>query len=145
MPFGDRVVDPETLPVTVDDRERFSVVPALLARVPGVEVRTARLTAGDYDLGNGVVVERKTARGFVLSLMSGQLFAQAGALIDVCIANRAVTDSVRRSRRMTGESWALHACAGESGGRHDRGADSYPEESWPSHSTWSGSIPVLRG
>ena len=80
-PFGNRAVDPETtLSITVDDRERLSTVPGLLARVPGVEVRTARLKAGDYDLGNGVVVERKTARGFVLSLMSGQLFAQANAL-----------------------------------------------------------------
>ncbi len=73
-------MDPGTLIVTVDDRERLSAVPGLLAGVPGIEVRQARLKAGDYDLGNGVVVERKTARGFILSLMSGQLFAQAGAL-----------------------------------------------------------------
>jgi len=73
-------VDAGSLIVTVDDRERLSAVPGLLAGVPGVVVRTARLRAGDYDLGHGVVVERKTARGFILSLMSGQLFAQASAL-----------------------------------------------------------------
>ena len=68
------------LTIAVDDRERLSVVPDLLARVPGIVVRTTRLKAGDYDLGNGVVVERKTPRGFVLSLMSGRLFRQAAAL-----------------------------------------------------------------
>jgi DNA excision repair protein ERCC-4 len=73
-------MDPIRLFITVDDRERLSAVPSLLALVPGIAVRTAHLAAGDYDLGNGIVVERKTPRGFVLSLMSGQLFRQAGAL-----------------------------------------------------------------
>ena len=68
------------LTITADDRERFTPVPDLLARIPGIQVVRKRLKVGDYDLGNGVVAERKTVRGFVLSLMSGQLFAQAGAL-----------------------------------------------------------------
>jgi Fanconi anemia group M protein len=78
---GSEIRDSESIVrVTVDDRERRSPVPDLLARAPGVSVRWTRLEAGDYALGNGIVVERKTARGFLLSLTGGHLFAQTKAL-----------------------------------------------------------------
>ena len=43
-------------------------------------MEVARLTTGDYDLGNGVLVERKTVADLHLSLERGRLWRQIGDL-----------------------------------------------------------------
>lgn len=65
--------------VRADYRERPSGVPALLSQL-GVKVAFEALPAGDYVMGNDIVVERKTATDFVQSLVAGRLFAQCVAL-----------------------------------------------------------------
>ena len=59
--------------------ERPSGVPDLLARA-GVDVRVVRLAAGDYAVGAGGLVERKSMPDFHASIMSGRFWAQIGKL-----------------------------------------------------------------
>ena len=59
--------------------ERPSGVPDLLAR-SGVDVRVVRLAAGDYAVGAGGLVERKSMPDFHASIMSGRFWAQIGKL-----------------------------------------------------------------
>lgn len=65
--------------VRVDAAETRSGLPELL-RARGVSVVVERLPAGDYALGDTILVERKTASDFLHSLRSGRLFAQARKL-----------------------------------------------------------------
>jgi Fanconi anemia group M protein len=46
----------------------------------GVDVRLEHLDVGDYALGNGVLVERKTVRGLHLDVVEGRLWSQIGRL-----------------------------------------------------------------
>ncbi len=66
--------------IAVDDRERsYRVVSALLAQ-PDVEVVFRRLPRGDYEVDDFLLVERKTAADFALSVIDTRLFRQAHAL-----------------------------------------------------------------
>lgn len=74
--------EPTRLPpldVVIDDRERASgFANALLGRWP--EARVGRLEVGDVDVGERVVVERKTVRDAVASLQDGRYWRQVRAL-----------------------------------------------------------------
>jgi ERCC4-type nuclease len=61
--------------IVVDDRERRSGIIDYL-RDAGAEVSVRRLLYGDYLIGGQLVVERKTAHDFPLSVMSGRVFRQ---------------------------------------------------------------------
>ena len=65
--------------IVADTFERASGVPAAL-QARGVDVEIAPLAAGDYDLGSGIVVERKTVADLHLSLERGRLWRQIGAI-----------------------------------------------------------------
>jgi len=57
--------------------------PALLSRlrlIPGVHVELRELFAGDFIVGDGVAVERKSAQDFVNSIMDRRLFAQVAKM-----------------------------------------------------------------
>jgi ERCC4-type nuclease len=64
--------------IVVDVYERGRIVSALAG--DGCEVVVRRLSAGDYDLGNGVVVERKTIADLRASLADGRLWPQVAKL-----------------------------------------------------------------
>lgn len=61
--------------IITDYREIPSNIPALLESM-GVEVEFKNLKAGDYLVNRELIVERKTAEDFVLSLIQGRLFSQ---------------------------------------------------------------------
>lgn len=63
----------------IDKRERGKITEALEA-LPGVSLEFAELDVGDYVLGNGVVVERKSATDFILSVVDKTLYEKAGKL-----------------------------------------------------------------
>ena len=63
--------------VVVDDREKDPRVQEALRRSPGVEVEVKRLFAGDFLVGNRLLVERKSIRDLGASITSGRLFSQA--------------------------------------------------------------------
>ena len=46
----------------------------------GLSTEVAELDCGDYDLGGGVVVERKSATDFTLAIMDKRLFGEVGKL-----------------------------------------------------------------
>jgi ERCC4-type nuclease len=66
--------------VLADDRERNAGVIEALRANPTVTVRVARLTLGDYVVGDRLVVERKAWPDFACSVVDGRLFRQAQRL-----------------------------------------------------------------
>jgi ERCC4-type nuclease len=73
-PSPDRAVH-----IRVDRYECASGVPAALRR-QGVAVEVAALEAGDYDVGQGVLVERKSTRDLHDSVLQGRLWRQVASL-----------------------------------------------------------------
>jgi len=65
--------------IVADTFERPSGIPNAL-RAEGFDVELAQLAAGDYDLGAGVLVERKTVADLHLTLERGRLWDQIGRL-----------------------------------------------------------------
>ncbi len=66
--------------VTADDRELNSAVVARLKAL-GADIKIARLETGDFRIGERILVERKTVRDFVDSLVDGRLLEQASRLV----------------------------------------------------------------
>jgi DNA excision repair protein ERCC-4 len=62
--------------IIADDREQKSEVIPSLSRIENVAVRIQRLSIGDYQIDNRVVVERKTLKDFAISIIDGRLFRQ---------------------------------------------------------------------
>jgi DNA excision repair protein ERCC-4 len=70
--------------IVVDVHEARGVVVALAKAGCKLDVR--RLPVGDYDLGNGVLVERRTIADLRASIADGRLWNQVGRLRNVRIA-----------------------------------------------------------
>lgn len=65
------------LNILIDDRERASNIPRLLASMPDTRVTFQRLDIGDYmDEGGKLYLERKSAADFTASIISKRLFTQ---------------------------------------------------------------------
>jgi DNA excision repair protein ERCC-4 len=62
--------------IIADDRECKSEVIEFLSQIEEVEVSTRRLTMGDYQIDNRLIVERKTLKDFAVSIIDGRLFKQ---------------------------------------------------------------------
>lgn len=69
--------------IHADSSEQTSGIPDLL-RERGADVQIVPLKAGDYWIQNKTLVERKTARDFMLSLYRGRLFEQLKAGKNLC-------------------------------------------------------------
>ncbi len=62
--------------ITADDREQKSEVIKSLMGIENVEVCIRRLSLGDYQIDNQLIVERKTLKDFAISIIDGRLFKQ---------------------------------------------------------------------
>ena len=62
--------------ITIDDRERASGLAETLRKITASEVVVARLTVGDIEIGEQILIERKAAADFVASLVDGRLERQ---------------------------------------------------------------------
>jgi DNA excision repair protein ERCC-4 len=62
--------------IIADDREHKSGIIESLAGVENVNVQIRRLTIGDCQIDNRVIVERKTLKDFAVSIIDGRLFKQ---------------------------------------------------------------------
>jgi len=58
--------------ILADDREQKSEVIQSLMRIENVAVQIQRLSGGDYQVDNRVIVERKTLKDFALSIIDGR-------------------------------------------------------------------------
>lgn len=67
---------PQGPKIVVDDRETSSKVVEVLSGL-GAVIRLERLAHGDYAIGDRILVERKTARDFVDTLIDRDLLGQA--------------------------------------------------------------------
>jgi ERCC4-related helicase len=70
---------PEGPPITADDRETSSRVVEHLHSL-GVKLSIERLEYGDYAIGSRIVVERKTTRDFMDTLVNRDLLGQMGEI-----------------------------------------------------------------
>jgi len=61
--------------ITIDDRETSSKVVEVLSEM-GATIRLERLEHGDYAIGDRILIERKTARDFVDTLINRDLLGQ---------------------------------------------------------------------
>ena len=66
--------------IAIDDRERSSGVADVLRSRSDVDITFRRLSLGDYDVDDTLIVERKTLADFALSVLDGRLFRQVGRL-----------------------------------------------------------------
>ncbi|MGD8294968.1 MAG: ERCC4 domain-containing protein, partial [Desulfobacterales bacterium] len=62
--------------IIADDRECKSEVIQSLLQIEDVDVSIERLTMGDYQIDNRLLVERKTLKDFAISIIDGRLFKQ---------------------------------------------------------------------
>lgn len=69
-------MQPQSIKITVDDREQSSGVPQILAAMDDVTAVIRRLPLADYDLDGRLLVERKTLPDFAVSVIDGRLFRQ---------------------------------------------------------------------
>ena len=72
----------ERVRIVVDTAEQRGAVYRVLTDLPEVDVELSRLPIGDYLLGGGFAVERKTVDDFAASIADRRLFAQIAALKD---------------------------------------------------------------
>ncbi len=63
--------------IIIDDRETASRVADALRKTSGVSVTVQRLTTGDYQIDQKLLVERKTFNDLANSVKDGRLFQQA--------------------------------------------------------------------
>jgi Fanconi anemia group M protein len=67
--------------ISIDDRETSSKVVEVLSGL-GAAIRLERLAHGDYAIGDRILIERKTARDFVDTLINRDLLGQIKAMAD---------------------------------------------------------------
>ncbi len=67
------------LSITIDHREKASQIPELLAD-EAVNLNFKTLKSGDYLVNEQILIERKTANDFALSMLTGRLFRQCGKM-----------------------------------------------------------------
>ena len=72
---------PQGLKIIIDDRETSSKVVEVLSNM-GAVIRIERLPHGDYAIGDRILVERKTARDFVDTLINRDLLGQVKAMAE---------------------------------------------------------------
>jgi DNA excision repair protein ERCC-4 len=62
--------------IIADDRECKSDVIKFLSEIENVDLSIQRLSMGDYQVENQLIVERKTINDFAVSIIDGRLFKQ---------------------------------------------------------------------
>jgi ERCC4-related helicase len=67
--------------ISIDDRETSSKVVEVLSEL-GAAIRLERLPHGDYAIGDRILIERKTARDFVDTLINRDLLGQVKAMAE---------------------------------------------------------------
>jgi Fanconi anemia group M protein len=72
---------PQGPKIIIDDRETSSKVVEVLSGM-GAAIRLQRLEHGDYEIGDRILVERKTARDFVDTLINRDLLGQVKAMAE---------------------------------------------------------------
>lgn len=73
---GFKPMQPQSIKITIDDRERSDDVSEALAQMTNVTVLTRRLPLGDYEVDGRLLVERKTLPDLAVSVIDGRLFRQ---------------------------------------------------------------------
>lgn len=78
--MAEQADDIKRILIYADHREENSGIIAELRRKENIDVQVKQLDMGDFLLTNDVIVERKTTKDFLQSLVDGRLFAQLHAL-----------------------------------------------------------------
>ncbi|WAI01241.1 DEAD/DEAH box helicase [Methanogenium organophilum] len=83
MSISDFDCEPDKI-IIADDRETSSAVVECLHKKNGIGLEIRRLESGDYAIGNQMLVERKTTRDFVDTLVERDLLGQIRQIADSC-------------------------------------------------------------
>ena len=83
--------------ITVDHREGNSTLPAML-KLRGHEIKIESLPVGDIRISDRVLIERKTARDLVDSIIDGRLVNQARKLRDAAQKPLLIVESLETER-----------------------------------------------
>ena len=78
---GIEAFTPQGPKIAVDDRETSSKVVEVLSGL-GASIQLRRLTAGDYAIGDRILVERKTVKDFADTLINRDLLGQVKTIAD---------------------------------------------------------------
>jgi DNA excision repair protein ERCC-4 len=78
-PIANPIPSKNPIRIFVDFREQGAPLPDLLQEA-GFDVELVKLPVGDYVLDNSIFIERKTGQDFVISIIDGRLFKQAGRM-----------------------------------------------------------------
>jgi len=70
---------PSAISITADHREKISGIPGLLLQ-EHAEVTIKSLLTGDYLINERIIIERKSARDFVQSIINNRLFEQCARM-----------------------------------------------------------------
>jgi len=84
MPVDQASIDEFTVQgprIVIDDRETSSKVVEVLSEM-GASIRLERLASGDYAIGDRILVERKTSRDFIDTLINRDLLGQVKAMAE---------------------------------------------------------------
>lgn len=93
------------IPLILDDRERSSPLPALLAQTGVFDIEVRRLAVGDYLVDGRLLFERKTLPDLVLSIKDGRLFNQALRLAASPLRAALVIEGTARDLAGSGMRW----------------------------------------
>ncbi len=69
-----------SITIEIDDRERAAGIKEILYAKEDIIIEERRLFIGDYLINKRIVVERKTVKDFIISIIDGRLFSQASRL-----------------------------------------------------------------
>ena len=83
--------------ITIDHREGNSTLPSML-KLRGHEIKIESLPVGDIRISNRVIIERKTARDLVDSIIDGRLVNQARRLRDAAEKPLLIVESLETER-----------------------------------------------
>ncbi|MFH1728322.1 MAG: ERCC4 domain-containing protein [Pseudomonadota bacterium] len=70
----------EKIEIDIDFRERKTNLIDILKEKYKFDVKEKFLKIGDYCIGNRIIIERKTCKDFIVSIIDGRLFNQASLL-----------------------------------------------------------------
>jgi hypothetical protein len=115
---ADRLKNDPVPEVTTDVFERGSGVPVALHRL-GARVTVEPLAAGDYRVGGGVLIERKTVADLHGSLGRGRLWEQVGKIRDEAVSPFLLIEGDQLAWRSSGVAIRPTRPSGSTGSRSD--------------------------
>ncbi len=83
--------------IVIDNRESNSTLPSLI-KLNGHDIKFEHLRYGDIKIGDRVLIERKSSRDFIDSIIDGRILKQAKGLFSSAIRPLLIVESIESDR-----------------------------------------------